>query len=74
MYQIPRTVGPFSNRRVNAAQKCISTTILGNVENIMLYNLTLNFSHVPLVQAISISALFVVLSIIKEKKNERKRA
>jgi len=40
----------------------------------MLYHFALNYTHVPIVQAVLISTLFVVLLIAKERKNERKRA
>jgi hypothetical protein len=40
----------------------------------MLYHFALNYSHVHIAQAVFISTLFVVLLIVKERKNERKRA
>jgi|GEM_PF-782773 len=43
-------------------------------EDAMLYNLCLHFNGMYLTAAITLAAAFVLISIIKEKKDERKRA
>ncbi len=40
----------------------------------MLYNLTLHLNVIPLVTAVTASIVFVLISIAKEKRDERKRA
>jgi len=40
----------------------------------MLYNLTLNHNGFHLVLSLTVSILFLVITLTKEKKDERKRA
>jgi len=40
----------------------------------MLYNLTLSHNGFHLVMALTVSMLFLIITLTKEKKNERKRA
>ena len=40
----------------------------------MLYNLTLNHNGFYLMLALTISMLFIVITLTKEKRDERKRA
>lgn len=40
----------------------------------MLYNLTLNHNEFHLVLALTVSILFLVITLTKEKRDERKRA
>lgn len=40
----------------------------------MLYNLTLGYNGFHLIMALTVSVLFLVITLAKEKKDERKRA
>lgn len=40
----------------------------------MFYNLTLHFNSFHAVMALAITTLFLVITLAKEKRNERKRA
>jgi hypothetical protein len=40
----------------------------------MVYNLCLQLNGIYLTSALSVATVFVLISIIKEKKDERKRA
>lgn len=40
----------------------------------MFYNLALNFNQFHAVMALTVSMLFIILTLAKEKKDERKRA
>lgn len=40
----------------------------------MFYNLTLHFNSFYAVMALAITTLFLVITLAKEKRNERKRA
>ena len=40
----------------------------------MLYNLTLNLTSHGLIMSLTVATLFLAITLIKEKKDERKRA
>ena len=40
----------------------------------MLYNLSLHYNGLHIIFAITLAVAFVLISLIKEKKDERKRA
>lgn len=40
----------------------------------MLYNLTLNFNQFHAVLALTVTTLFILILLAKEKRDERKRA
>jgi hypothetical protein len=40
----------------------------------MFYNLALNFNGFHAVLALTVTMLFIVITLVKEKKDERKRA
>ncbi len=40
----------------------------------MFYHLTVNFNSFHAVTALAITTLFIVITLAKEKRNERKRA